>query len=235
MNDDNKWIKLFDYYEYLESSFLELVKTIPLENNGNVFSPKFYEILQGTCSQFEAVLKLLCEKFNVKPDKKSNSIVPYYKLINKYGLLYHANVKCYKYAWGGMISPFRNEDLNCVIRNIPNNSNDNKNSRQLEPVPEEYIKECKLPIWWSKYNDTKHDLPSGYIEGNLQNALVGLAGLYSLQMIYRFSHMEHENNTLDPKNWYYNYPLPCGLVDKTPSQLTLEVRSTSKLFIFLIC
>ncbi|HZS73106.1 MAG TPA: hypothetical protein VFA69_01245 [Candidatus Nitrosotalea sp.] len=42
------------------------------------------------------------------------------------------------------------------------------------------------PNWWKNYNDTKHDLPSGFLQGNLGNTIEALAALYQLQRIAYF-------------------------------------------------
>ena len=49
--------RFVEYYHYLESSFVDIARIIPLENTSDTFSPRLYEILQSTCSQVEANCK----------------------------------------------------------------------------------------------------------------------------------------------------------------------------------
>ena len=66
MNADDKLLLFEEYYNYLESSFIDVTKMIPLENTPETFSPRLYEILHSVCSQIEGVLKLVCGEVGVK-------------------------------------------------------------------------------------------------------------------------------------------------------------------------
>ena len=57
MNADDKLLLFEEYYNYLESSFIDVTKMIPLENTPETFSPRLYEILHSVCSQIEGRLE----------------------------------------------------------------------------------------------------------------------------------------------------------------------------------
>ena len=60
---DDKLFKFEEHYSYLESSFIDITRTIPLENTPDTFSPRLYEILQSICSQVEGIVKLMHEEY----------------------------------------------------------------------------------------------------------------------------------------------------------------------------
>ena len=91
--------EMLDHYFYLESSLIDTVKIIPLGNNGRAYSPKLYDILQSTCSHFESLLKMIYTQLKF-PSASQNSIVPYYKSINEYGLLSGQTLLFRKYPNG---------------------------------------------------------------------------------------------------------------------------------------
>lgn len=51
-----------------------------------------------------------------------------------------------------------------------------------QPTYKPFVKEKndQSPSWWRGYNQTKHNLPEGYRQGNLRNTMLALAGAYSL-------------------------------------------------------
>ena len=59
---DDKLFKLEEYYHYLESSFIDITRIIPLENTPDTFSPRLYEILQSVCSQVDGIVRLIHEE-----------------------------------------------------------------------------------------------------------------------------------------------------------------------------
>ena len=52
-----------EHYHYLESSFVDITRLIPLENEPDTFSPRLYELLQSVCSQVDGILNLMCEEY----------------------------------------------------------------------------------------------------------------------------------------------------------------------------
>lgn len=59
-NIEENLLEFEKYYNKLESSFIDVIKIIPLENDSKTFSPRLYELLQSICSQIEGVMKLMC-------------------------------------------------------------------------------------------------------------------------------------------------------------------------------
>src|SRR2546425_7011110 len=62
------------------------------------------------------------------------------------------------------------------------------------------------PDWWKNYNDTKHKLPDGILQGNIGNTVNALSSLYSLHRIA--FHVRFESNpirVLDKVNWYESW------------------------------
>jgi len=112
----------------------------------NPLSPKLYDILQSSCGQIEALLRLICEKLELEYEKKT--FPSYYETLNQTGILQRQKVAS-------------------VIVN-----------EGYEPF--QLIQDEKTPEWWKAYNDTKHNLPEGYRQGNLENTIVALSGVFSL-------------------------------------------------------
>ena len=219
------------YYHYLESSLIDLIQIIPLENNGMVQSPRLYEILQSTCSQFESLLKLLCQHLGLNPASEQG-IRRYYNPINKYGLLYWQMMTYRMYPFGVPIYPFRKRNPALSFRKKSEARNDDTAIKRLKPVPSHYCKD-QLPKWWQNYNKSKHELPAGYKEGNLQNTCTALAGLYSLHALCY--HLIYDTNgaRLDPKKWYYTYPHLAGIHQDQVMDYHAPTFP-SKLFIYLV-
>lgn len=73
---------MLSYHNEVEEQFYEVLRTIPLENDDGVFSPKLYNILQNSSVQVENMLRLLCDKFELHYGNQTKFPV-YYKLLNK--------------------------------------------------------------------------------------------------------------------------------------------------------
>ena len=56
------------------------------------------------------------------------------------------------------------------------------------------------PNWWRGYNDTKHDLPNGYKQGNLNNTTFALTAAYALNCLFAYVELLG-NDILDIKKW----------------------------------
>lgn len=96
-------LKLVDYYFYLESSFIEITRIIPLENPNEAFSPRLYEILQSTCSQVESISKIISEKLDLQPQENN---FPYiFEKMNENGLLDKQAVDLFKLPGGKVMQP----------------------------------------------------------------------------------------------------------------------------------
>lgn len=73
------------------------------------------------------------------------------------------------------------------------------NYQTVEPFK---IESGVTPNWWKNYNDTKHNLPDGFLRGNLGNTLDALAALYLLQRISYFVQYDPEpKNILRQEKW----------------------------------
>lgn len=79
-------IKMLDFYFETEKQFIELARIIPVSNPPNTHSPILYNILQSSCGQVENLLRILCERFELKyGDEKK--FPKYYELLNHEGIL----------------------------------------------------------------------------------------------------------------------------------------------------
>jgi len=59
------------------------------------------------------------------------------------------------------------------------------------------------PFWWTKYNATKHQLPQGYVEGNLINTLHAVTASYALNcMMHYADRIPRPDNFFNNKSWY---------------------------------
>ena len=198
--------EMLDHYFYLESSFIDVVQIIPLGNNGRIYSPKLYDTLQSTCSHFESLLKMIYAKLEF-PSPQKLGIIPYYKSINEYGLLSGQILLFHKYKNGKFFYPFRtDQDLEkSFASKFECRCADAKIQCLDKMLPEWNADE--MPVWWTKYNKTKHSLPGGYTEGNLQNTCFALAGLYALHELANHLAYSGEDKTfLNPDKWWPIFP-----------------------------
>ena len=204
--------ELLDYYFYLESSLIDTIQIIPLENNGKTYSPKLYDIFRSACSQFESLLKMMCTHLKLSPALDQRGITQYYKPFNEFGLLYWQKILFRKYPQGTPICPFRYDvNLEEFFTNKSKHYSADKNIQHLEKAPPDYCINT-LPVWWKKHNDTKHDLPKGYSEGNLQNTCFSLAGLYAFHVMANYlKYNTSRQNFLDPTSWYTVHPHRTGM------------------------
>ena len=203
--------ELWDYYVYLESSLIDTIQIIPLKNNGKTYSPKLYDIFRSACSQFESLLKMIFTHLGLSPAPEKCGIMRYYIPFNEFGLLYHQTVLFRKYPHGTPICPFRYDvDLEKSFTNKSKFYSTNKTTQPLEKPPSNYCINM-LPVWWIKHNKTKHDLPKGYKEGNLQNTCFSLAGLYTFHVMADYlKYYSQTKNFLNPTSWSNNYPILTG-------------------------
>ena len=165
MNADDKLLLFEEYYNYLESSFIDVTKMIPLENTPETFSPRLYEILHSVCSQIEGVLKLICSEVGVK---YTNFPKTYAKLNHDGVINKQAVVLKFRPKWKA-IRPFQC-DFGCHCRETDEHLCDTKK---------------KNPKWWGAYNESKHEQPEGYRVGTIENTYLALASLYVLQHMAR--------------------------------------------------
>lgn len=59
----------------------------------------------------------------------------------------------------------------------------------------------KTPDWWRAYNDTKHNLPEGYKQGNLHNTLCAVSAAYSLHCLSAYVG-EYGKDVLNKEWWH---------------------------------
>ena len=57
-----------------------------------------------------------------------------------------------------------------------------------------------MPKWWKAYNKSKHNLPEGYEEGNIENTYLALAGLYLLHVMMR-QNLHDKEDFLKKDSW----------------------------------
>ena len=173
---DDKLFKFEEHYRYLESSFIDIVRTIPLENTPDTFSPRLYEILQSTCSQVEGIVKLMHEEY-IGASKKPAAAQ--YEALNREGVISHQTLVYRSRSEWKEIRPFLCH-FECAFRSGHDD-------------PHEYGPHKPMPRWWDAYNESKHDLPEGYKAGNIENTYLALAGLYLLHVMMRQSSPSKDN------------------------------------------
>ena len=202
MDVNDKLLSFEEYYGYLESSFLDLVRIIPLENHPKTFSPRLYEILHSVCSQIEGVLKLMCDE----TAPKYITFPRMYADLNRDGAITKQEVSLRSRPKWKAIMPFRC-NFACHFRT----DDDKHNCRQDRAKPK----------WWDAYNASKHNLPQGYKVGNVENTYLALASLYVLQhmMKFRSSNMDEflkQNHWLVTKYYMIHKDRPDSFTHSLP-------------------
>lgn len=155
---------MLSYYVEVEQQFNEILRTIPLENDDSVFSPKLYNILQNSCVQVENMLRLLCDRFELHYEKRK--FPEYFRLLNN--ILEVQSITLIKKQGG--FHPFH----------IVDNS--------------------ESPFWWIHYNKSKHELPEGFMQGNLINTIYALGASYVLHCMAYYA-QNASKHFLDIKRW----------------------------------
>jgi len=89
--------KLRDSYYEIERQFMEISRIIPIDNKPETYSPRLYDILQTSCGQVENLLRLICDKLELKYEKKN--FPSYYKILNKTGILERQTVDYFSGEW----------------------------------------------------------------------------------------------------------------------------------------
>jgi len=85
LSSKNRLNEIQKLYLDTERQLIELSYTIPLDNISDVYSPRFYNILQFTCAQIHSLFKIISENWKLKP--KGNTFPDYHKILNKKALL----------------------------------------------------------------------------------------------------------------------------------------------------
>jgi len=187
---------MLNFYYYTEKQFKEFVDIVPLINSPITYSPILYNVLQSSCGQIENLLRLLCDKFELKYSDNEKKFPTYYKLLNNGGVLERQKITLLKVS--GETEPFK----------IDSNS--------------------KTPSWWHGYNDTKHNLPEGFQEGNLGNVTNAITGLYALHCFVYYAQFSSSSDILKKSNWYDIDPLLTN--EGEPIKTALDNLPKSDLF-----
>ena len=191
----DKLTQFEEYYHYLESSFVDITRIIPLENEPDTFSPRLYEILQSTCSQIDGILNLMYDEYMLKKEldtdpceddasiekeqtstckdvqRKNSTAAATYEFLNQEGVI-SSRVLIHKIRSGWKETrPFLC-DFECVFLDE-------------DADPHENATHNRMPKWWNAYNESKHGLPEGYKAGSIRNTYLALAGLYVLHIMTR--------------------------------------------------
>ena len=180
---DDALSKFEEHYRYLESSFLDITRIIPLENKPETFSPRLYEILQSICSQVDGIVRLMHKKY-ISTSKEPTAAL--YEALNQKGIIsYQVLVHKSRPNWKP-IKPFLC-NFECALRDEDDDLH-------------EYGPHERMPKWWKAYNDSKHDLPEGYRAGNIENTYLALAGLYLLHVMMR-QNLHDKEDFLKKDSW----------------------------------
>ena len=235
----DKLAQFEEHYSYLESSLVDTIRIIPLENTSDTFSPRLYEILQSTRSQIDGLLNLMCEKYmpkekpdaalheedtpiEKKPAGNTCENVPRrnrppasaaYKILNMEGAI-SDRVLANKMRPGWKeIRPFVC-DYECAVRD-------------KDADPHANATHDGMPKWWNAYNESKHHLPDGYEAGSMENTYLALAGLYVLHVMAR-EYSGEEDTFTKKERWSTSMriaypstriPYPKPIIVKPPSDI----------------
>ena len=205
MDVDDKLLLFAEYYHYLESSFTDVIRIIPLENHPETFSPRLYEILHSIGSQIEGVLKLMCGEVGMRYTNFPET----YANLNYDGAISMQEVFLKNRPKWNAIKPFQC-DFACHCR--------------TNPDEHACSKEREKPKWWEAYNESKHNLPEGYREGTIENTYLALTGLYGLHHMMRFQ-TENKDDFLKHDSWFKLETLVIG--DGRPHSYTLRATKLS--------
>ena len=85
MHFDEQLRSMKEIYLDIERQLKELSYVIPLNNQLDTYSPRFYSILQYTCAQVHSMLKMISKELDIKI--KSDKFPEYYEALNKDGML----------------------------------------------------------------------------------------------------------------------------------------------------
>jgi len=175
MSFEDKLEKMQNLYLDMERQFQEAAYTIPLDNPQEVYSPRFYTILQFACAQIHSLFKIISKNLELKI--KGDRFLDYYKALNEKGILE---------IQSAFIKPLKS------IR------------KPLYPLIPETSFKIIPPEWWSSYNETKHELPEGVKKGALGNVLDAMAATFILNGIANFTrNSDILSLLLDKKNWHH--------------------------------
>jgi len=157
----------------VESQFLSFNRIVPYDHNPpEVYSPRLYSVLQNTCAQVISMMHTLSVLLGLSENKKQQDFPFYYERLNSQGMLSLQTVSPKELPESKM-TPF-------LINNTEANS----------------------PSWWKKYNDTKHNLPEGAYNGNLENVMYALGSLVILHNIaIQISKIPKPIQILDSHKW----------------------------------
>ena len=159
------------YYLALENDFIKTIRFVSIDSeNYNAFSNEYVRQLLSIGSEIDVVLKGYCSIIDSlqEPDN-----------IRKYAavLLNNNNSK-----------------------NIINKTPKIKRMANMiyQPWKDWYITACEYvsPNWWTCYNNVKHNRITSFKEGNLENVINALSGLYLLEMFYCKEICDNSNEEL---------------------------------------
>jgi len=94
---------MLNFYYYTEKQFKEFIDIVPLINSPITYSPIMYNVLQSSCGQIENLMRLLCDKFELRYSEKN--FPTYYKLLNNDGVLERQKIILLKES--GETEPFK--------------------------------------------------------------------------------------------------------------------------------
>jgi hypothetical protein len=168
------WKNYWPIYQQLEKEIMDLSFYITFcDAHLKVYSSKLSDILLRCCSECENAAKTLIDMNNFSTDKPSFPKCGDH-LLSKYRTLNKTEVDI---TW--LYQEFSN--LKNVV--IPFSTWASKNS--------------KNPIWFDAYNSIKHNRNYNIHEGNLENVISALAGLFILNLLLRKGEIESHNEWIE--------------------------------------
>ena len=192
---------LYEQYAIIEEDFINILKYIPLqEENFNVFSPRFSDILIRCCVAIEVYFREWLNHYEFSNNEKVQKIREKSKQnINDFCIAFSDRIKdCY----------LKTRQLNTDVYPFKN-----------------WTEHC-IPNWWDTYNNIKHPSMENKNSASLEMALNALAALFllhceqtdSLTYLYKFSstslisrqwvRLNYIKTPLESRRYLFLYEIP---------------------------
>jgi len=149
--------RYWQYYLALEEDFIKTIRYVAINvSNYSTFSNEFIRQLLSIGSEVDVLLKGFSPILD--SSKSPGNIKGYADILLNSDLTKHVI------------------DVKCKVKKIP--------EIELQPWKDWIITDNSYnsPRWWVSYNQVKHNRITNYSEGNLENVINSLAGLYIIEM-----------------------------------------------------
>lgn len=168
----------WNYYLELERQLIQAKQYVEFdESNFKSFSIEYLKLLQITCSEIDAVGKIIANYY----DEKFYLIK--YANIPKWGFVIQNNIKDIN-----ILKVLFNKDIELLpwSKWKYEDFKDKKNQTRYR-----LKKGCETPFWWTAYNAVKHERMSydennkkNYLRANLKNLIYAMSALFVLETAF---------------------------------------------------